>query len=159
MSNYAFVFVVSVFLLACNTEVEQQKVFQLSKPAELPGLASPIQLGYDSTVVILSDYFMNPEKIESIQVPDELNIFWDDDAHILFIQGNINAGMAIASFSIEGIDYSIPIKQSTQELYEYSFDPGSSEYESVEIMGSFNAWNRNENAMALENGTYKTFRF
>ena len=156
MSNYAFAFVVSVFLLACNTEVEQQKVFQLSKPAELPGLASPIQLGYDSTVVILSDYFMNPEKIESIQVPDELNIFWDDDAHILFIQGNINAGMAIASFSIEGIDYSIPIKQSTQELYEYSFDPGSSEYESVEIMGSFNAWNRNENAMALENGTYKT---
>lgn len=128
----------------------------MSKYEELPGLASPIQLGYDSTVVILGDYFLHPEKIESVQVPDELNVFWDDEHHLLHMHGNIEKGMATATFTIEGVDYSIPIKKSTQELYEYNFDPGSSEYAAVEIMGSFNAWNRNANAMVSENGTYKT---
>jgi cyclomaltodextrinase len=156
MSKYALAFVVLSILLACNTEVERQKNFQLSKSEELPGLASPIQLGYDSTVVILNDYFINPEKIESVQVPDELSIFWDNEKHMLFIQGNIDQGVSSASFSIEGIDYSIPLKQSTQELVEYSFDAKGAVYESVEIMGSFNAWNRNASTLVNDQGIYKT---
>ena len=156
MSKYALAFVVLSILLACNTEVERQKNFQLSKSEELPGLASPIQLGYDSTVVILNDYFINPEKIESVQVPDELSIFWDNEKHMLFIQGNIDQGVSSASFSIEGIDYSIPLKQSTQELVEYTFDAKGAVYESVEIMGSFNAWNRNASTLVNDQGIYKT---
>ena len=156
MYKYALTLVISPVFLACTSGLKGQKEFKMSKYEELPGLASPIQLGYDSTVVILGDYFLHPEKIESVQVPDELNIFWDDEHHLLHMQGNIEKGMATATFTIEGVDYSIPIKKSTQELYEYNFDPGSSEYAAVEIMGSFNAWNRNANAMVSENGTYKT---
>ena len=155
MFKYILAILVSGVFLACNSNGVKRE-FKLSTSEELPGLASPIQLGYDSTVVMLSDYFLNPEKIESVQVPDELNIFWDDTAHLLFIQGNIEKGMAEATFSIQGIDYSIPIKQSTQELVEYSFDAKGKSYASVEIMGSFNAWNRNANTMEEEYGEYKT---
>ncbi|MEP5944370.1 MAG: hypothetical protein ABJ356_07415, partial [Balneola sp.] len=36
---------------------------------QIVGLGSPITLGYDSTVVIMEDYFMDPSTIDDVSTP------------------------------------------------------------------------------------------
>ena len=156
MLNRVLLLGFAALVIACSSPQEEKTAFVLSKNSELPGLASPIQLNYDSTIVHLSDYFMHPEKIEAVKVPEGLDIFWDGESHLLYIQGNIELGMAKATFKIDGLDYSIPIKKSSQVKFDYQFDAKGEVYETVEIMGSFNAWNRNANTLKEDSGIYST---
>ncbi|MCT4623503.1 MAG: alpha-amylase family glycosyl hydrolase [Schleiferiaceae bacterium] len=147
----------AAFLLACTTNSKEQSTnFKFSDPNELVGLASPIQLGIDTTFVELGDYFLHPEKIDSITVPSGLNVSRNSETQKLTITGTMNARMGNASFWSKDDQFDIPLKSSTQVKFEYTFNAQGKDVETLEIMGSFNAWNRNANSFSKEGDIFKT---
>ena len=150
--NY-FILIIAVFsFISCT----QPKPFTLSNPSELPGLASAIQLEYNGNRVQLQDYFMHPKNIDSIQIPEGLNVVWKKDSALVYLTGNIKTGMANARFYSGGQVFDIPVKRSAQIKYTYTFDPEDREIETLQIFGSFNAWNRSANSFRREDGVYQT---
>ena len=60
---------VSVFILASGCS----KNTSTPEDSKLFGLASPIQLVGDTTVVVIADYFESPVKIDSVVSDDAIN--------------------------------------------------------------------------------------
>jgi len=147
-------FLAIVALLACQNKNQQKET---TAEIHIVGLASPVQLQPGQTTLVLGDYFLQPDKIDSLHFPAELQWRIDKDStEIISITGNTSRAWSYFSAYIGNQRFDIPIKRSQRTAYTFAFDPNGFTYQSVQIRGSFNAWNVNANTFRYQSGFYLT---
>ncbi len=150
MKNFILLIGLGLFLLSCEKAKEDQKI---SFSNEILGLASPIKLEPNTTTVYLEDYFLHPELIDSITVPDDLQIkTWENN--ILELSGKSNKAVSTLNAYI-GVDViSIPIIASRKVYQKFSL-PFGGDYESIQLKGNFNGWNPKASPLEMHGNNWE----
>ncbi len=143
----AWIIVLFVFLFtACssNRSVETQII----------GLASPINLGFESTEVILEDFFIDATEVEQISTPNGLSASEIKDGKVT-LSGSIPDPLAVLNITAKGNKYSILLKKSVKRNIELVFDPKGKDYNTVQVKGEMNAWNPNAGELEKDGDVWK----
>jgi len=145
--RYTWIIVLSIlFITSCshNKSVESQII----------GLASPINLGFESTEVILEDFFIDATKVERISTPQGLTATPINDG-VITLQGSIPDPLAVLNITAEGNEYSILLKKSVKQNVELVFDPKGKDHNTVQVKGEMNAWNPNAGELKKDGEIWK----
>lgn len=120
-------------------------------------LASPIRLSEDTTKVLLTDYFLYPDRIKKIIPPENMDVWSSEDKQEIFL---VPAGelkpMENLRIEYEGEIYDVPVLKSVKQAVKYTFDPKGKKYRKVQLMGDMNAWNPEHTNLELKEGVWQT---
>ncbi len=105
--------------------------------SKLFGLASPIQLVGDTTVVVIADYFEIPMHIDSVVSDDAITISLDT-ANLYLVSKNTKPLSNLTIYA-EGIPYAILVKGKKTKPAAIRID-FKEDYSSVSVKGEFNNW-------------------
>ncbi len=131
-------YLVYVLLLTVSFGACSQKD-EIKYGNQIIGLGSPIALGYDTTVVVLQDYFMSPEELDSVSISSGLHTKWSADKQKLTITGTLLPKLGILSFWDEDVKYDLLLKKTNKE--EVVFSIKDKNYKKVQVKGEMNSWN------------------
>ena len=109
------------------------------------GLASPIQLQPDSTLVLISDYFPFQSTIDSVKLFDGLQLGYLSKDSII-IKGSLTNLYSTLAVYIDQDKYEILIKQSAKKSFTMNFNLPIPVNE-LAIKGSFSAWVASTNGL------------
>tara|TARA_R110000868_G_scaffold37111_10_gene131560 strand:- start:48906 stop:51254 length:2349 start_codon:yes stop_codon:yes gene_type:complete len=123
--------------------------------SQIIGLASPISLGFDSTEIVLEDFFISADKVERISVPNGITSSGIKDGMVT-LSGTISDPLAVLSIVANGIEYSILLKKSVKQKVELTFDPKGKSYSSVQLKGEMNSWNPSSTELVKDGDVWKT---
>ncbi len=120
-----------------------QDKFTFPEKSNIVGLASPVILNPQETIVFLEDYFMDLNLIDSVTIPAFLNGDLSDDKKFIKLKVKSNDMPNLLTLKVwEGdFHYSILIKKSKKLTHTYFFDPKGKTYKEIRIAGEMNAWN------------------
>jgi cyclomaltodextrinase len=138
----------SVLFLACQKQVEFQG-------SQIIGLASPINLGFESTEIILEDFFIDADLVTKVIAPSGLTASKAQNG-IITLEGTISKPLDVLTITAAGELYSILLKKSTKEEVEIVFDPQGKEYNMVQLKGEMNNWNPSATELTKEGDVWKT---
>lgn len=138
----------SVLLLACQKQVEFQE-------SQIIGLASPINLGFESTEIILEDFFIDADLVTKVIAPSGLTASKAQNG-IIILEGTISKPLDVLIITAAGEEYTILLKKSTKEEVEIVFDPQGKEYNLVQLKGEMNNWNPSATELVKEGDVWKT---
>ncbi|MFI5171225.1 MAG: alpha-amylase family glycosyl hydrolase [Chitinophagales bacterium] len=125
--------------------------------SEIFGLASPIVLELDTTVVYLEDYFADVSVIQNIVAPDGFEKQLSADKKLLTLIAPHSIPFLSELQIITAQDaYSILLRKSKKEKIIFSFDPKGNTYSKVSIVGDLSGWNPNVIFMENKNGVWQT---
>ena len=126
--------------------------------SEIFGLASPINLEVDTTVVYLEDYFVDVNAIKEIEAPGFLEFGLSADNKKLFLIVIKDSVPILSQLNITTSKetYSILLRKSKKEKVLFKFDPKDSIYSKVSIVGEMTNWNPNVIFMENKNGIWQT---
>ena len=149
-------FISSIFSFGCNKNTE--KDFKIAEESEIYGIATPIRLNIDETVVYLADFFTDVSKIDSIRCDKNISFQHTDDfAKItLKIVSDSLPKLSILNVFADGYKYSLLLKKSTKIKQEFIFDPHGTTYQKVGLMGEMNAWNSENTQLIFDKGVWTT---
>lgn len=151
MKQVLFLFSIAMVFASCSDETyfHDEEIF---------GLASPINLTEDTTIVVLNDYFMDVNVIQKITLPTALSFLWSSDKKQLKLWAKTDSLPLLSAIEVEtgkGM-YHILIKKSSSRKVRfeyldntYSFDNGSRKV-SVLIRGDFNGWGNGKDSLRFE---------
>lgn len=135
----------------------KKNVVRIPEHSAVYDLASPIQLGNDTTRVYLTDYFLYPEKIRKIIPPSNLKLIKEKGKkEILLIPEKDMKAMENIRFQYEGYTYDIPVLRSVKKPVVFTFDPQGKQYRKVQLVGDMNAWNPENTNLELKDGVWQT---
>jgi len=135
-----------VLIWGCNTSDD------IKHGNQIIGLASPITLGYDSTIVILDDYFIDSQVIDSVSTPASISHYLTDNNETLILKGDISSKLDIISFHENEVSYDILLKKTAKKKVTFSLaDEG---YKKVQVKGEMNSWNPTASSFEKENGNW-----
>ncbi len=158
--NGLFYLSILLFLFSCRTETAPSSPTETAptKTTQLVGLATPIQLNKTTTRVIMEDYFMEPEEIDTIFSPKEIvaSISPDKQKLILSVIGNVPPLSTLSFQTKDGNIYSILLKAYGKTSVTMTLP--DKQYETVQVKGEMNAWNPNT-ANFEKKGANWTFTF
>lgn len=119
---------------------------------QIVGLGSPIGLGFDSTVVVMQDFFMNPSEIDSISVPKSISYYFNKDRSELILKGDISGKIDVISFFDEDVTYDLLLKKASKQRVAFSLEDQG--YKTVQVKGEMNSWNPNLSDFTKEDGVW-----
>jgi len=154
MKNLILAFGLIGLLLSCSTEKEKA-VWEIPQKDAIVGLAKPIQLNFDSTKIYFSDFFITPEKVDSVKIPNGLQKVDMAAENAIRLIGTLENTVGIISFFHEGNKYDIALKKSVKLKVDFAFSPDK-EYNSVAIGGSMNGWASSKNPLKFESNSWNT---
>lgn len=141
-----------VGLASCNSTVDTSTA--TGPRNAIIGLATPIQLEYDTTVVHLGDYVLNLDAISSIQLEDQkLDM---DSLGMVRIIGNCKSPVSALKVKVKGQEYAIPVFKSRMLPYTFRYTPSNFNVAKVELSGSINGWNRKATPLQRVGDSYET---
>lgn len=153
--NLMITLIIMISLFSCKPK---QQEFTYPEKDAIVGLASPITLQPDETIVYLSDYFPESEKIDSVTTIKSLNLSLENNKNKLTI--NSGAENIPTFFTLEvwskGFAYHIPVKKSKKTKYTFNFDSKGKTYKTVQLKGEFNAWNPANTNLKFKNNIWTT---
>jgi glycosidase len=154
MKKIFVLIILSVLSFSCN--FSKEKSLKVPGKSEIFGLASPVQLQIDSTIVHLQDYFDDVSKIDSINCDKNLYKHLSNDKKILLLKLKSDSLPLLSTLDVwvEGFKYSILLKKSEKIKYKFIFNPQGQKYDSVKLMGEINAWNPNNTPLKYDNGLW-----
>jgi glycosidase len=132
-------FVALLFLLSgCRNNED----VRLAKKPEITGMATPVFLQTDSTVIQLGDYFLHPKNIDSVLTN---NLFTcrisPDSMEMTMIPKEKNfPRLSVMKVWIDGFSYSLLLEKSRKIWQHVAFDPKDKKVKSVAIAGDMNDW-------------------
>ena len=126
-------FALTIFILVSGCS----KNTSTSEDSKLFGLASPIQLVGDTTVVVIADYFESPLHIDSVVSDDAITISLDTNN--LYLVSKNTKPLSNLTVYAEGIPYAILVKGKKTKPAELNID-FKEDYSSVRVKGEFNNW-------------------
>ncbi len=106
------------------------------------GLASPVKLNYDTTVLILSDYFQDVSIIDKINFPKGLNLVKNkNNDTLILLSSDSLAVLDVLKIETQKGSTEIPVIKSFKKKYTYVFPDPQHIYKKVNLVGDINAWN------------------
>jgi len=163
MKNQLIIFLVAIafFTLSCkessttNTNVQE---FEFADENLIIGLASPINLNTDSTIVFVRDFVPQEAEISEIKTHKAIQAQLSEDSLQISLKiiSNDLPKLSFLKLQIGVNEYSILLKKSENQKHIITFDSENKTYKTVQVKGEMNAWNPNNTNLALENGMWKT---
>lgn len=146
-----FIIPLIIFLLAaCKKEASQTYL-----PSAIKGVATPIYLPLGGGEILLSDYFLKVEEIDSISVNKGYTATLSSDKNKLIIVPTDSLG-AIANVRVwtAGAPNDIPIYKSSEEEVTFTFSDPDKKRQSVMVKGVFNGWVPERSVMQFNKGNW-----
>ncbi len=142
------------FMACSNADL----IKNLPKDSAIRGLATPIQFVGEQTDINLEDYFLDVSKIDSIVANPAFSIELSSDKKILNVHYETAKAPLLSEMKvwIGGSSYSLLVKKSKKLLANFSFDPRSKNYKTVQIKGQMNDWNPAKTVLELKDGKFET---
>lgn len=135
------VFLVLIIGIVSCTEVKDAEL-NLPTGKDMVGLAKVMDLKPGLNKILLSDFFLHPDQIDSIQVVDFNNAIFDKKEHTLVFNADDYPKPIIRSHCfIKGIEYTVLFRKSRKVLHKIIFNQGDADYQQVALAGSMNDWN------------------
>lgn len=137
-------------LAACK-----KKVSQTYLPSVIKGIATPVYLPLQGGEILLTDYFVEVEEIDSISVNKGYSATLSADKTKLSIVPTDSLG-AIANLRVwaAGAPNDIPIYKSTEEEVTFTYADPAQKLQSVMVKGAFNGWVPERSVMQFNNGKW-----
>jgi glycosidase len=142
----------SIMIAGCS---EQQKPTSKQSDADyIQGLATPVRLKFDSTLVYLTDYFPDAGQVGKIS--------WNgaewkaDTSGMLLLTGKATAPVSNLSVEYNGVKHDIPVFASEKVKHAFSYKASSDQVQIVELSGSMNGWNRKATPLKKEGDLWVT---
>jgi cyclomaltodextrinase len=144
----------TVFFTGCNNNDD----IPYPKEPEVITVAGIIQLQTDSTFIVLQDYFLHPNAIDSVIMDENLSHFISPDSTIMTIlpQGKSLPRLSEMKVWADGFAYSLLLEKSPKVWQRFTFDPKEKKYKKVQIMGDMNDWNPAKNSLKLKEDVWET---
>lgn len=138
-------------LMACFC-TKQEPLYQDA----IIGLAGPVKLSPGENNLSLEDFFLFPEKIDSLRFSgDVLYLLSQDKKNLSFdVPDNLPVLSKLTCF-LESGPYTLLLKKSRKQKYNLVFDPVGKRYENVQVKGSMNDWNPVGSEMSLVDGKWE----
>jgi cyclomaltodextrinase / maltogenic alpha-amylase / neopullulanase len=148
MKKWFFLGSLSLVLFSCQNQPE---LAVLENPLII-GNASPILLGLERTSIPITDYVLNPERIDSVTTdgPFQINI---DNSQVV-LDGRPKKPLYTITFWSEGKGESVLLKQTKKSLYSFLF---IGDAKKVQIKGEFNAWNPSSSTLEKKGNSFSTY--
>lgn len=144
----------SLILLFANCLIISAQQFP-AQP-EVKNIIQPARLNRDTTVLVLTDYFISPAKIDSITVPGALRWHWNKkDNTLTLVSGNNVHPLEDLKLWCKGAAYSVLLEKSEKALYTFHFNPKGKSYKTVQLAGELNDWNPKRTPFQLKNGIWE----
>jgi cyclomaltodextrinase / maltogenic alpha-amylase / neopullulanase len=138
-----------VFAFACSHELTPLPGNQF-----IPGLAIPLRLDKDQSLIYLSDFVPDVSIIDSVYL-DGKKVDLPADKSIITCKTPASPmPLMEMKFWSKGSYQSVLVMKSRKVDYHYSFDPGKETYASVQLSGEFNGWTPSRTTLKLENGKW-----
>jgi cyclomaltodextrinase / maltogenic alpha-amylase / neopullulanase len=115
------------------------------------GLASPVKLSGDSTLLNLEDYVLDLSAIDSVSIPTGLRKMID--GHNLLLTGSLHQKIGSIFIWSNAQVYAIPLRAKNLVEVTFTF---SGNAESVKMKGEFNAWNASQTTIQKSNNAFTT---
>ena len=158
MKTKQILFILTILFLSVIISCKKPPYEKLKiNDQDIFGLASPIKLNFDTTVVYLSDYFNDCSKTTEIIPPHGLKIisnFANDT--LVFLSDESLLPVTLLDIKTENNNYSIPILKSRKLKHIFTVDDLDNKYSSVAIAGDMNAWNPVNNNFTYSDGKWTT---
>ncbi|MBO6523955.1 MAG: alpha-glucosidase C-terminal domain-containing protein [Balneolaceae bacterium] len=148
MKKLRILIVLPILILACQKPVEY-------KGSQIIGLASPINLGFETTEIVLEDFFIDADMISTIDAPEGITVSKSEKG-ILTLQGSISTPVDALTITALGEEYAILLKKSAKEEIELVFDAKGNDYQTVQLKGEMNNWNPGSTELEKEGDVWKT---
>ncbi len=102
--------------------------------------------------VFVSDIFYADDYDVSFEQNDDLGMRFDKEKNILYFNPprDLN-GLRLVKFTQHGEEYVLPVFSRTQKYFTFKFRP-KKKYNSINLFGSFNGWNRSTLPMTDPDG-------
>lgn len=144
-----------IALTSCESQNNKTASVEQTGRTYITGLATPIKLLYDSTVVVLTDYFPDATGIEKATITG-CNVAVDKTKGTLLITGTLPAPIGNLEVVYRGVKHDIPVFASEKVRHRFSYKPTSQDIKTVEISGNMNGWNRKATPLHKEGDTWVT---
>lgn len=149
MTIYAkkgFFGVLFILIVGCGPSIDPDK--------QVVGLATPIQLRFEETTLVLEDYFMEPGDIDVFTIPEGLT---SERPHpdTLILRGRLTRPADVMTAALNsGVRIDLLLKRSESQEITFTFDPEGKSYGTVQVKGEMNNWNPTATPLELENGVW-----
>lgn len=139
-----------VALFSCGPD---RNLSTLEQPL-IVGLATPIALDLQNTSVVLEDYLLEPERLDSVTTDGPFNM--EIDNSILKISGRPKQALYNLTFWSEGVGESVLMIRTKKTMFSFLYQPKGDERK-VMIKGEFNAWNPNNTVLEKKGNSFSTY--
>jgi cyclomaltodextrinase len=135
---------ITVFFAACIAGMKETP-----STVAMQGLASPIRLQLDTTLVELSDYLSDASKIERVEWNGQA---WTADSlGVVTLLGAAPSPLSNLKVTYSGAMFDIPVFATNKIRHTFTYTPSRADVSSVELSGSMNGWNRKASPL-VKNG-------
>lgn len=146
----------TLLVLASCSQFDHDRLF----PAEsqIPGYASPFKLSGQQSVLMLSDYFIEPSLVDSVSGNEAFNIHYHKAKGEVVITTKNNKVPHYSELRVwcAGHKYSVLLEISQKIKLSYKFDPNGNVYKEVFLFGEMNNWNRSATPLQFKDGAWQT---
>lgn len=144
-----------IALTACESNNEKPTSAAPTGRTYIMGLATPIKLLYDSTVVVLADYFPDAIGIEKANIAG-CNVAIDNKKGTLLITGTLPAPIGNLEIFYNGVKHDIPVFASEKIKHRFSYKSTSNTVGAVNMSGNMNGWNYKATPLSKEGDLWVT---
>jgi len=147
-----FVLATGLILAGCN---KQADTFTLPEQSLVVGLASPVTVNPDTTVVYIADYFPTQPKIDSVKAPAAFKVQQNPEIITLIAISNNIPKLGNLEVFTDSTRYDIMLKSSGKMKVPFSFKSNKN-YQKVQLKGEFNGWNPNATSLQKNGDQWET---
>lgn len=139
-----------VALFSCESD---RNLSTLEQPLII-GQATSIALDLQNTAVVLEDYLLEPQRLDSVTTDGPFNLQIDNS--VLKISGRPKQALYNLTFWSEGVGESVLMVRTKKTMFSFLYQPNGEE-KKVMIKGEFNAWNPNNTVLEKKGNSFSTY--
>jgi len=146
--------VVSGLWQGCSSREDME----IPEEPQMTGIAAPLLLAPDSTVIELSDYFRNPKAIDSVFVNENLDYHLSADSMqmIITVRERNLPKLSVLTAWADGYPYTLLLQKSPRIWIHISVDIKGKKPKNVQIAGEMNDWNPKKTWLKLKDDAWQT---
>jgi len=147
-----------MLLALLGTGCDQPERLRVPDHPLLHKLAPPITLRYDSTVILLADYFGRPDRVDSIVAALSLRLIFSADSSILILKPITQDIPFLSTLRVwsGGFSYDLVLTRSPEVSVKVTYDPGRKRCRKVELAGQINDWTPSRTPLQFHDGIWET---
>ncbi len=150
---FGWILLSAMMVYSCSEKPTEQKTEKHG--SFISGLASPINLKFDSTFVQLTDYFPDAKGIEQITFESTI-LQSDTTTGLLVITQKPSTPVANLNVFYKGVSHDIPVFASNKVKFHFTYKPSKKNVKLVEVSGSMNGWNRKATPLTSDGENFST---